>query len=118
VTNQLEQLVHQDFLQNSPWLHMQQIPRYLQAIVIRLEKYPLQVARDQADTVLISRFWQQYLQQKQYSTKHEIEDEGLDEYRWLLEELRVSLFAQALGTRVPVSEKRLQKYWLDLAGIR
>jgi ATP-dependent helicase HrpA len=97
---------------------MQQIPRYLQAIVIRLEKYPLQVARDQADTMLISRFWQKYLQQKKYSTKHEIEDEGLDEYRWLLEELRVSLFAQALGTRVPVSEKRLQKYWLDLAGIR
>jgi ATP-dependent helicase HrpA len=116
VGQQLEHLVHRNFLPTSPWLQMQQFPRYLQAILGRLEKYPMQPTKDQEHTTLMSRLWRQYIERRQYHDKHEIEHEGLDEYRWLLEELRVSLFAQALGTRVPVSEKRLQKYWLDLVG--
>jgi ATP-dependent helicase HrpA len=111
---QLDQLVHPAFLQTTPWLQLQQLPRFLEALRIRLEKYPLQVGRDQEATRLLTRLWQQYQERRQYCERHELVDEGLDEYRWLLEELRVSLFAQALGTRVPVSEKRLQRRWQEL----
>jgi ATP-dependent helicase HrpA len=48
--------------------------------------------------------------------QQEIEDAALEEYRWLLEELRVSLFAQQLGTRVSVSEQRLQRFWQEKVG--
>ncbi len=113
VQAQLQQLVFPGFLLTTPWLHLQQLPRYLEAVQQRLDKYPTQVARDQEWTRLLARLWQQYSQRQQYCAGREIRDEALDEYRWLLEELRVSLFAQALGTRLPVSEKRLEKFWQD-----
>jgi ATP-dependent helicase HrpA len=116
VSSQLESLLHKNFLVATSYLQLQQFPRYLQAVLSRLEKYPLQVSKDQHNSKLVAQFWQQYSERRQYYDKHEMVHEGLDDWRWLLEEFRVSLFAQALGTRVPVSEKRLQKYWLDLQG--
>jgi len=114
VGQQLDQLLGADFLLRTPWLQLQQYPRYLQAVLVRLDKYPLQVARDQEATRLLTRLWQQYQERLTWSERHEQQDEKLDEYRWMLEELRVSLFAQTLGTRVPVSERRLQKVWQEL----
>jgi ATP-dependent helicase HrpA len=114
VNGQLEHLLHRNFLVATPWVQLQQFPRYLQAVLGRLEKYPMQVSKDQQNSKLVAQLWQQYSERRQYYDKHEIEHEGLDAWRWLLEEYRVSLFAQGLGTRVPVSEKRLQKSWLDL----
>jgi len=113
VRAQLQQLVFPGFLLSTPWLHLQQYPRYLEALQQRLDKYPQQVARDQEWTRLMARLWQQFSQRREYCEKREIRDEALDEYRWLLEEMRVSLFAQVLGTRVPVSEKRLEKFWQE-----
>jgi ATP-dependent helicase HrpA len=113
VEAQLAHLFPADFLAITPWLQLQQFPRYLQAIEARLDKYSMQGAKDAEWTRLLSRLWKQYAERKAYSERHEQVDAALDEYRWLLEELRVSLFAQALGTRVPVSEKRLQKFWLE-----
>jgi len=114
VAQQLERLLGTDFLLRTPWVQLQQYPRYLQAVLARLDKYPLQVARDQEATRLLTRLWQQYQERLTWSERHEQQDEKLDDYRWLLEELRVSLFAQTLGTRVPVSERRLQKAWQEL----
>jgi ATP-dependent helicase HrpA len=113
VQQQLEQLVHPDFLRHTPWLQLQQLPRFLQAIEQRMEKYGTQKARDQQCTRELQALWQRYAERKAWCDRHERADEALDEYRWLLEELRVSLFAQSLGTRVPVSEKRLQKFWQE-----
>ena len=113
VRNQLAMLFPDQFLLRTPWLQLQQIPRYLKGVDQRLDKYPLQGAKDLAWTRVLEQLWQQYLQRRQYCERHEIEEEALDEYRWLLEELRISLFAQTLGTRVPVSEKRLQKFWQE-----
>ncbi len=113
VEQQLQQLLHSGFMQTTPWLHLQQFPRYLQALEQRLDKYSLQPARDLEGARLLTKLWQQYQQRREYCERQEVVDEALDEYRWLLEELRVSLFAQSLGTRVPVSEKRLQKFWLE-----
>ncbi|MEY4642357.1 MAG: ATP-dependent helicase HrpB [Pseudomonadota bacterium] len=114
VQRQLDALIAPDFLKKTPWEQLQQMPRYLQALALRLEKYPLQAARDQESARLLARLWTQYAERRAYCDRHEILDERLDEYRWLLEELRVSLFAQALGTRVPVSEKRLERAWQEL----
>ncbi len=114
VHQQMATLVPPDFLLVTPWLQLQQMPRYLQALKSRLEKYPAQVGKDQEATRLLTRLWQQYAERRLWCERHEVLDEGLDEYRWLLEELRVSLFAQALGTRVPVSAKRLERLWQDL----
>ncbi len=114
VQGQLDVLVAPDFLKNTPWEQLQQLPRYLQALRIRLEKYPLQVGKDREATQLLTRLWKQYAERRAYCERHELLDERLDDYRWLLEEFRVSLFAQALGTRVPVSEKRLERAWQDL----
>ena len=113
VNNQLAMLFPDRFLLTTPWLHLQQLPRYLKAIEMRLDKYPQQPAKDLAWTRLLEGLWQQYLQRRQYCERHEIEEEALDQYRWLLEELRISLFAQTLGTRIPVSEKRLHKFWQE-----
>jgi ATP-dependent helicase HrpA len=101
-------------VQKTPWEQLQQFPRYLQALTMRLEKYPLQVGKDQEAARLLARLWTQFAERRAYCDRHEIVDERLDEYRWLLEELRVSLFAQALGTRVPVSEKRMERAWQEL----
>jgi len=111
---QLQGLFAPGFLLATPWLQLQQYPRYLQAALLRLEKYPLQTGRDQQMGLLLEQLWQQYQQRRDWCERHEQVDEKLDEYRWLLEELRVSLFAQALGTRVPVSEQRLRKAWQEL----
>jgi ATP-dependent helicase HrpA len=113
VQQQLDLLIHQDFLQVTPWLQLQQLPRFLQAIEQRMEKYGTQKARDEQATRQLQLLWQRYAERKAWCDRHERANEALDEYRWLLEELRVSLFAQALGTRVPVSDKRLQKFWQE-----
>lgn len=113
VQQQLDQLVYPDFLQHTPWLQLQQMPRFLQAVEQRMEKYGTQKTRDQEATRLLQSLWQRYAERRAWCERHERADEALDEYRWLLEELRVSLFAQSLGTRVPVSEKRLQKFWQE-----
>lgn len=111
IENQLGHLIHPQFLLHTPWLQMQQLPRFLQAVESRMEKYAAQTTRDTAWSQLMDKLWRQYQERRAWCERHELADASLDDYRWLLEELRVSLFAQALGTRVPVSEKRLQKFW-------
>ena len=64
--------------------------------------------RDAARMKEIEPFWQQYLHLLEQGREY---DETVDEYRWLMEEFRVSLFAQQLGTRAKVSVQRLQKAW-------
>ncbi len=114
INAQLDQLLYPGFLQLTPADWFEQYPRYLKAIAIRIEKAPQNILRDKAHTGVLGSLWARH--------KDRLEAEGrtaylLDEqwqtYRWMLEELRVSLFAQPLRTRMPVSEKRLQKYWKE-----
>jgi ATP-dependent helicase HrpA len=111
VEAQLGRLIAPGFLLDTPEQQLRQYPRYLQAIEQRLEKFPLQMAKDKEWTRLIQQFEQRYLERRDHCARHEQVNRHLDEFRWLLEEFRVSLFAQQLGTRVPVSEKRLRKFW-------
>ena len=91
------------------WL--KELPRYLKAIELRLEKLPGQVQKDRVWSGELGGLWAQY---QARATKHAQEgkrDPQLELYRWWLEEYRVSLFGQQLGTKVPISDKRLSKQW-------
>jgi ATP-dependent helicase HrpA len=114
VEQQLQSLLYPGFMFATPIEYLRQLPRYLKGILYRLEKFPLQPTRDADLAAMLARLWEQYTLRKQYCEKQEIASEKLDSYRWMLEEFRVSLFAQQLGTRVPVSEKRLEKAWQEL----
>ena len=109
---QLARLVPKRFLIQSPWGPLQHFARYLKAITARLDKYRADPARDTARLTelrpLEQRYWRLVAERKGVS------DERMQEFRWLLEELRVSFFAQELRTPQPVSVKRLEKAWAQL----
>ncbi len=94
------------------WL--QQYPRYLMAINKRFDKSKTNALRDRQLRLEFSRLWDEYIKRSELLQKQHIDSEQLNFYRWMLEEYRVSLFAQELKTRFPVSEKRLKKYWHEL----
>ena len=111
-TTQIQRLVGKRFLINTPWERLQHLPRYLKAITARLDKYRADPKRD-ADRLTElrpqeQRYWRLVAERKGVS------DERMEEFRWLLEELRVSFFAQELRTPQPISVKRLDKAWGQL----
>ena len=109
---QLQRLVPKRFLTVTPWAQLQHFPRYLKAIALRLEKWRADPARDAARLAELrpqeQRYWRLVAERKGAA------DARLQELRWLIEELRVSFFAQELRTPQPVSIKRLDKAWLQL----
>ncbi len=111
VDTQLHRLLAPDFMRDTPAVWLAQLPRYLKALRTRIERLPGQYAKDQAHTaqlqVLAAPLWEAA---QKYPGLLLLSDEAV-QYRWLLEEFRVSLFAQNLGTRQAVSVKRLQKQW-------
>ena len=114
IRSQLEHLVFKGFVRQVPQQWLSQYPRYLAAIAQRLEKLPGQVQRDRVWTDELQRYWQQYLGLHQRFQVEGRQDERLQQWRWMIEEYRVSLFAQQLGTRMPVSAKRLNKLWQEI----
>ena len=113
IAAQLGRLVPKRFVADTPWAQLAHLPRYLKAIPMRLDKQRADPARDAQRLAELrpieSRYWRHLAERKG------VADARLDEYRWLLEELRVSLFAQELRTPQPVSVKRLEKVWAQLA---
>jgi len=100
IEQQLSELIFENFLSATGLEWFREMPRYLEAIELRLGKVPLVGDKDKAQTELVQRYWQQYLTlKKQAKNRHSDEVQQL---RWMIEELRVSLFAQTLGTRVSV----------------
>ncbi|MBM3340666.1 MAG: ATP-dependent RNA helicase HrpA [Betaproteobacteria bacterium] len=108
---QLARLTYKGFVSQTPWEQLTHLPRYLQAMQRRLEKYPRDPARDARHTQSLTEWWQRYEAAVEKQQKAGAADERLQELRWQLEELRVSLFAQELKTPYPVSYKRLEKFW-------
>lgn len=110
--DQLEQLVRPGFLVTTPWEWLCQFLRYFEAIRYRLERLPQGSLRsDERGTREIAGFQQRYRERVQDHAARAIYDPELQTYRWMVEEYRVSLFAQKLGTAVPVSAKRLERQW-------
>lgn len=116
IKQQLANLVYPGFVRETPAAWFKELPRYLKAVELRLEKLGAQVQKDRVWSGELGNLWAQY---KARADKHAQEgkrDEQLTLYRWWLEEYRVSLFAQQLGTKVPISDKRLSKQWSQVEG--
>jgi ATP-dependent helicase HrpA len=113
VANQLARLVPKTFLADTPWPALQHLPRYLKAVVARLDKQRSDPARDAARLAELRPLEQRYW--RRVAERRGATDARLADYRWLLEELRVSLFAQELRTPQPVSAKRLDRAWEQLS---
>jgi ATP-dependent helicase HrpA len=109
---QLSRLVPKRFLGATPWSQLSHLPRYLRGIVMRLDKWRADPGRDASRMAELRPLEQRYL--RTVIERKGVRDTRLDEFRWLLEELRISLFAQELRTPQPVSVKRLEKSWLQM----
>ena len=112
IRSQCEWLLGKEWVGNTPFERMQHMPRYLKAINVRLTKLRSNPARDTQNMSLMQPLQQQW--QRKLSAQQGEVDVRLDDFGWMAQELRVSLFAQELKTPVIVSVKRLEKM---LAGI-
>ncbi|WNW11493.1 ATP-dependent RNA helicase HrpA [Pseudomonas sp. DTU_2021_1001937_2_SI_NGA_ILE_001] len=113
---QLGRLVYPGFVRETPAQWLKELPRYLKAIELRLEKLPAQLQKDRVWSIELGELWAQYQARADKHAQEGKRDAELSTWRWWLEEYRVSLFAQQLGTRIPVSDKRLSKQWSQVQG--
>lgn len=109
---QLAHLVPKDFLTRTPAAWLKHLTRFLKGIQIRLQKLQnAGLARDLQAMTDVTPHWQRYLSRREKHRKEGVIDPALEQYRWMIEELRVSLFAQELRTSVAVSPKRVDAQW-------
>lgn len=111
LAEQLAWLVFPGFAETVPSAQLLHVPRYLEACRVRLQRAPSNPAGDQRKLAEFAPHWQRYAQLTAQAELPRHDRARLAEYRWLLEEFRVSLFAQELRTPVPVSAKRLDALW-------
>jgi ATP-dependent helicase HrpA len=111
---QLARLMPRDFVLSTPWERLQHFPRYLKAAALRLDKLRAEPARDARAMAELAPLETQWLREEARQRKSGATDPQLEQFGWLLQELRVQLFAQELRTPVPVSAKRLQKMWQSM----
>jgi ATP-dependent helicase HrpA len=109
IQQQLALLLYRGFLTQTPYSALKEIPRYLKALSFRMEKAPQDPLRDQKLlqelAPYLKAYWDRVTQGKETTLPER------DAFRWMLEELRVSLFAQSLKTAYPVSAKRIKEAW-------
>ncbi|WP_426393710.1 ATP-dependent RNA helicase HrpA [Ralstonia sp. R-29] len=110
---QLKTLMHKRFIEATPYAQLQHFPRYLKGIALRIDKLKADPTRDTQRMQEMAPLVQQY-QRAEKALRVQGQggtDPRMEEFRWMLEELRIALFAQELRTPVPMSIKRLQKVW-------
>ena len=112
VKHQLKSLFFKDFLLKIGYSHLSHYPRYLNAVLVRLEKRRDEPDKDAQKMRDVTRFVTMY--ERELAARKGVTDSRLEEFRWMIEELRVSLFAQKLRTPMPVSVKRLDKVWSSI----
>jgi ATP-dependent helicase HrpA len=113
VQAQLGRLLPKRFVAATPWAQLAHLPRYLKAVTMRLDKWRGDPGRDTTRMAEMRPLEQRYL--RLLAERKGVHDARLDEFRWQLEELRVSLYAQELRTPQPVSVKRLEKVWAQIS---
>jgi len=118
IQTQLQGLIFPSLIAQTPYAQLVHLPRYLKAIAMRVDKLRSNPSRDaqcQKDWESVARPWQKLLQGQRGSASYALsEDQGLQDFRWQLEELRVALYAQELKTPTPMSLKRLEKVLASL----
>jgi ATP-dependent helicase HrpA len=112
---QLSNLVYPGFISQTPQAWLKHLPRFVAATKVRLQKLAnAGLSRDESAMKTLAELSKQYYERLEKHQKANIVDPALEQYRWMLEELRVSLFAQELKTSVPVSLQRLEKLWEEV----
>ncbi len=111
---QLDGLVYQGFLATMTEQRFKDYLRYLKAMQLRLEKLAHAASRDQQLLREMGRVQERWQERQELAAKKGRVDERLEEIRWMLEELRISLFAQEVKTAFPISVKRIEKRWKEL----
>ena len=111
INAQMARLMPKNFLVALPYERIAQIPRYLKGATVRIDKLRTNPARDGQLMTDWKNLAQPFEREWLAKAKAGVTDPQLEEFRWLLEELRIGLFAQELKTPMPVSVKRLQKIW-------
>ena len=118
VRRRRDALVYPGFFRATPWSQLAHLPRYLTALEHRLAKLPENPERDARHSAVIETWWERYRERRNATSSDigasEADATALESFRWSLEELAVSLFAQELKTPFPVSAKRLEKVWAEL----
>ncbi len=115
IRSQLKDMFPPGFVVSTPLPRLKHLPRYLRAIHVRLDKFALNPAKDAQWMQQLQSWWQACQGRMQADRARGVHDVRLEEFRWMLEELRVSLWAQQLKTPYPVSFKRLERFWAELA---
>jgi ATP-dependent helicase HrpA len=111
---QLSALVHYGFLVSTSARNQEQLPRYLNALQLRLQKLRTGGAHDAQKLQQLVPHWSRYEARARAHARRGRRDDTLLSYRWLLEEYRISLFAQELGTQQKVSKQRLDRLWANV----
>lgn len=117
IEQQIKSLTLNGFLSKTPWQWLEQFPRYFAGILQRIEKLGFAAGGKSATekelelSAQLRRHWERYQSLQELHQTQAIIDRELIQFRWMIEEFRVSLFAQQLGTVVKVSEVRLEKQW-------
>jgi ATP-dependent helicase HrpA len=111
VKQQLARLLAPGWLARTPWERLQHLPRYLKAASLRLDKLRADPVRDARLAADLAALETPYRREAAARLRHGALQPEFEQFGWLLEELRVSLFAQELRTPVPISAKRLAKLW-------
>jgi ATP-dependent helicase HrpA len=107
INEQLDLMIYAGFIRNTPYQQLKAIPRYLKAVQYRLDKRDNTLQKVQEANRYAIRFWNDV---EKKAKKDKVIPEQ-DPFRWMLEEFKVSLFAQQLKTAYPVSAKRMDKAW-------
>ncbi|HEY9199813.1 MAG TPA: ATP-dependent RNA helicase HrpA [Gammaproteobacteria bacterium] len=107
--DQLDHLIYTGFVLDTPLEQLKHLPRYLKAVTKRLDRLQQNPAKDRPLALQVEPHWQKCKQRMDAARKRGELPEPLQHYRWLIEEFRVSLFAQELGTAEKVSAKRLEE---------
>jgi ATP-dependent helicase HrpA len=116
MASQLAWLIFPGFVVTVPWPRLENYPRYLAAMQMRAERAALNPAGDARKLAEFTPVWQRYEAFVSQEQKPPFDRASLQEYRWLTEEFRISLFAQELRTAVPISARRLDGLWARVAG--
>ncbi len=108
---QMEYLIFNGFINDVPYKYLKQFPRYLDSILKRIEKLKHGQEKDEQNISLIEEHWNRIRKLVDNAYETGCFTRALDDYRWMMEELRISLFTQELKTKIPVSVKRMDKMW-------
>jgi ATP-dependent helicase HrpA len=108
-------LVYPGFFSATPWAQLQHLPRYLKALERRYTRHLEAPGRDARHAAQLAQWWSRYREREESERGKGTRSAKLAAFRWLLEELKVSLYAQELRTPFPVSFKRVEKAWSELS---